>query len=218
MADKDPTSPLTNEELISIWAKAVDTQMHFNEMSVKSRQLGLTFVAAALGVAIVMMGQGRDFSLTIALGDWGVEVHVAVLLVLAALLAVLAVRRLDLDVYHRMLRGAVTFGEDLERTRLSGLLGLEKGMTQAISHYSRHSDAGVDVSASSYRYTGKNRKSAETKIRSFYRLVIWFLVIGAAVLLAVTNLQTSAHTNAAPVLATEAGSASEAGPSTDARQ
>jgi L-ribulose-5-phosphate 3-epimerase UlaE len=39
------------ENLIRIWEKAVDTQMHFNEMSVKSRQLGFTFIAAALGIA-----------------------------------------------------------------------------------------------------------------------------------------------------------------------
>ena len=47
-----PISPEQQEQYIAIWAKAVDTQMHFNEMSVKSRQLGLTFVAAALGVGI----------------------------------------------------------------------------------------------------------------------------------------------------------------------
>ena len=34
------------EIYVSIWAKAVDTQMHFNEMAVKSRQFGSAFVAA----------------------------------------------------------------------------------------------------------------------------------------------------------------------------
>lgn len=51
------------EEYIRIWAKAVDTQMHFNEMCVKSRQLGLTFIAAALGIGVVLLGQGKDYSL-----------------------------------------------------------------------------------------------------------------------------------------------------------
>jgi hypothetical protein len=32
---------------VSIWAKAVDTQMHLNEMSVKARQFGLAFVEAS---------------------------------------------------------------------------------------------------------------------------------------------------------------------------
>jgi hypothetical protein len=34
--------PTDQQEIyVSIWAKVVDTQMHFNEMSVKSRQFGL---------------------------------------------------------------------------------------------------------------------------------------------------------------------------------
>ena len=37
-----------NKLLIDIWKQAVDTQKHFNDMCVKSRQLGLTFVAASL--------------------------------------------------------------------------------------------------------------------------------------------------------------------------
>ena len=38
-----------------VWEKAVDTQMHFNEMCVKSRQLGLTFVVAALGLSVLFL-------------------------------------------------------------------------------------------------------------------------------------------------------------------
>lgn len=47
--------PEQHDRYISIWSKVIDTQMHFNEMAVKSRQLGLTFVAAALGVAVVLL-------------------------------------------------------------------------------------------------------------------------------------------------------------------
>ena len=47
---------------IKIWSKAIDTQMHFNELCVKSRQLGITFVVAALGVAIVLVSRGNDFA------------------------------------------------------------------------------------------------------------------------------------------------------------
>src|SRR5947207_4450601 len=108
-------SPSTTEKsqfdtFVTIWQKAVETQMHFNEMSVKSRQLGLTFVAAALGVAIFLFTRtdGKyDVSKTIC--GINVKFHVAVLIVLAAAMAVWAVRILDLSVYHKMLRGAVTF-------------------------------------------------------------------------------------------------------------
>ena len=113
-ADKD--------RYVEIWKKAVDTQMHFNEMSGKSRQLGLTFVAASLGVAVVVLARGDDFALVVA--SW--KVHVGVLLILAAVLALWGVRRLDLNVYHRMLRGAVTFGEDFEKNYMSKIFNLEK--------------------------------------------------------------------------------------------
>jgi hypothetical protein len=112
--------------------------MHFNEMSVKSRQLGLTFVAAALGVAIFLFTRtDGKFEVSKTICGLNVKFHVAVLIVLAAALAVWAVRILDLNVYHKMLRGAVAFGEDLEETKIKPVIGLEMGMTQAISHFSR---------------------------------------------------------------------------------
>jgi hypothetical protein len=54
---------LSNEQqeiYVSIWAKTVDTQMHFNDMCVKSRQFGLAFVAAALGLGILLLTRGQD--------------------------------------------------------------------------------------------------------------------------------------------------------------
>ncbi len=129
---------------VEIWSKAVDTQMHFNEMSVKSRQLGLTFAAAALGIGIVLMRSGNDFYLGGSILNLKVEIHISVLIFLAAAFALNAVRILDLNVYHKMLRGAVTFGEDFEQNYMKKIFELEKGMTGAISHFSRSADASVD--------------------------------------------------------------------------
>ena|SRR5665213_2969010 len=131
------------ENLIRIWEKAVDTQMHFNEMSVKSRQLGFTFIAAALGVATFLLSRGADFSILFATRYGTFNLHVSVLLITISIVAIFAIKKLDLGVYHRMLRGAVTFGEDFEENHLKKFLKLEKGMTQTISHYSRHNDAGL---------------------------------------------------------------------------
>ena len=73
---------VVDQSIISIWERAVQTQMHFNEMSVKSRQLGLTFVAAALGVAVFLFT--RDSNLNHDVTMWGrvVHFHVAVFIIL----------------------------------------------------------------------------------------------------------------------------------------
>jgi hypothetical protein len=147
------------EQYISIWAKAVDTQMHFNEMCVKSRQLGLTFVTAALGVAIVLLSRGDAFSFPIPFRGVDFQLHISVVILLGAWLALSAVRTLDLNVYHKMLRGAVTFGEDFEQHYMKQIFDLDKGMTQAISHFSRRQDAGKEIVPE----TGKYRTPARVK-------------------------------------------------------
>lgn len=176
-------SEADKDRYIEIWKKVVETQMHFNEMSVKSRQLGLTFVAASLGLAVVMIARGDDFSLHVL----GWEIHVGVLIMLAGLLALWSVRQLDLNVYHRMLRGAVTFGEDFEKNYMSTIFHLEKGMTQAISHFSRYNDATVEIKGDGYKYLGQEKKSAEKKIRRFYNIAIISITMSAFILFLVTN-------------------------------
>lgn len=183
-----PIAPQQQEQYIAIWAKAVDTQMHFNEMSVKSRQLGLTFVAAALGVGIVLLSRGDAFAFPVPIMGIDFQLHIAVVLLLGAWLALVAVRGLDLNVYHKMLRGAVTFGEDFEEQYMKQIFDLDKGMTQAISHYSRFEDANKRRSETGkYVYTGARGITAEDKIRSFYRTTIRFLLVGAFALLIITN-------------------------------
>lgn len=175
-------SPEQQQVYLAIWSKAVDTQMHFNEMSVKSRQFGLAFVAAALGLGIVLLTRGEDYVFSVdVLG--GFDLHATVFIVLAGVFALIAVRILDLNVYHKMLRGAVTFGEDFERNYMREIFDLEHGMTQAISHFSRYDDAKVVVEESGkYKYTGTKRRSALDKIKRFYNVASWTLVAAALVL------------------------------------
>jgi hypothetical protein len=63
------------EIYVSIWAKTVETQMHFNEMSVKSRQFGLAFVAAALGLGILMLSRGQEFAIEIGIRRISTSFH-----------------------------------------------------------------------------------------------------------------------------------------------
>ncbi|PWE75951.1 hypothetical protein XF30_03445 [Bradyrhizobium sp. SUTN9-2] len=191
--ENEKSSETSNEfedNLVAVWAKAVDTQMHFNEMSVKSRQLGLTFVAAALGLAVFLFSRGGSearFAFSATIRGHHFEFHVAEFIILAAAASVFAVKLLDLGVYHKMLRGAVAFGEDLEETHLRKMFGLSKGMTQAISHFSRHSDAVASIAEGQTTYSGSNRRNAEQKINGFYWTVIFALVACAVIMFVIGN-------------------------------
>lgn len=181
-----PPSLEQQEIYVSIWAKAVDTQMHFNEMSVKSRQFGLGFVTAALGLGIVLLVRRQEFSISVY-HFGGFDINATVLVVLAAAFALFAVRTLDLNVYHKMLRGAVAFGEDFEENYMKQIFDLDKGMTQAISHFSRQEDAAVVSIDKRYAYQGTSERNAFRKIRWFYRVAIGTLVASAIVLFIATG-------------------------------
>jgi len=148
-----------------IWEKAIDTQMHFNEMSVRSRQLGLSFVVAALGVVAVLLSKDDA-----RISGWGYSTHVAGPILILAAFGLYSVKRLDLGVYHRMLRGAVAFNEDLELSSMRpNLMKTKLGLTQAISLYSRYPDAD-------YPGKGPKRQSAETRVQIFYWSTIAVLI------------------------------------------
>jgi hypothetical protein len=83
-----PLSTKQQEIYVAIWAKTIDTQMHFNEMAVKSRQFGLAFVAAALGLGIALLVRGDASSIAL-LG--GFKLHMTVLIIFASALALYAV-------------------------------------------------------------------------------------------------------------------------------
>lgn len=87
-----------------------------------------------------------------------------------------------------MLRGAVTFGEDLEEKHIRHIVGLKKGMTQAISHFSRHSDAAADHgSDGSYDYVGNDRRNAGEKLEGFYNFIFGLLAFLAALVFIASN-------------------------------
>lgn len=186
MADTDELKP---EQAIEIWKRAVETQMHFNEMSTKSRQLGLTFVVAALGLAVVLLGEGKDVAFSIPICTYHLSIHVSVLIVLVSAVALYAVRTLDLGVYHRMLIGAVTFGEEFERANLVKWMQTPLGMTEFISLYSRYADAGKQGDGS---YKGTIKKSAGEKLSQFYRVCISLLLLVALCLLIFTQFEAFA--------------------------
>ena len=125
------------EHAIEIWKRTIETQMHFNEMSTRSRQLGLTLVVAALGLSAVLLGRGDEFAIVFHLGTWPIKLHAVVLILLASALGLYGVEKLDLGVYHQMLRGAVKFGEEFEQQNLVGTMQTPLSLTEFVSLYSQ---------------------------------------------------------------------------------
>ena len=119
------------------------------------------------------------------------------IIALAGIVALGAVRLLDLSVYHKMLRGAVKFGEDFEENYMKQIFALEKGMTQAITHFSQYPNAKTILQRDG-RYTyekGKGeenkRKKARDKIKWFYNILMLSLLVLAVALFFARNFSST---------------------------
>lgn len=179
--EKQPNVDILKLQL-EIWKESIAATKHFNEMSVKMRQLGLTFVVAAFALAITLLSQFPAARVSVPIGDWYYDIHLSGLIIISAALGLLVTRLLDLKVYHQMLRGSVAFTEALENESLvKQLMGTERGLAQTISYYSR------TKSSSLRKGVPPKRTTAEWKIRAFY---IWSIIFIMATGIAVTVITT----------------------------
>jgi hypothetical protein len=165
------------DHLLLAWERAIQTQMHFAELSIKTRQIGMTVVGATLGLAIVLNRSESGFTLTLH----GLTVPITSILCWTSALILYAIKILDVGVYHQMLRGAVAFNEELEEKNLLKLFGTEKGLTQAISFFSRHPDARYVEGTYSRKNEGR-RHFAGNRISLFYWLMIIALILAGLAL------------------------------------
>jgi hypothetical protein len=61
-------------------------------------------------------------------------------------------------------------------------------MTQAISHFSRHSDAAAKLDGDGqYRYSGEDRKNAGEKLKGFYNFIFGLLAFLALLVFVASN-------------------------------
>lgn len=160
------------DRLLLTWERAIVTQMHFAELSIKTRQIGMTVVGATLGLAVVLNRTDTAYRLSFAC----FTLPITAVLCWAAAAVLGAIWLLDVGVYHRMLRGAVAFNEELEEKHLRSLFGTEKGLTQAISFYSRHTDASYS-DGKYFRTHEHTRHYAGNRITHFYVVMIIVLVV-----------------------------------------
>jgi len=126
------TIPEEAELILSTWTKTVDTQMHFNEMVMKVRSLAITLLLASFGAAAYSLQTPQFLNIS------GHAVHVAAFIIAFGLVGWIALAVVDLQHFHKLLRGAVAFGMRLEKAYKEHIvLGPVMGMTTAIAEESR---------------------------------------------------------------------------------
>ena len=97
------------ENMIEIWKKIVDVQMHFNTIELQIRNFAITLVVAVLGATSIAV---KDHTSV----NWrGGELNLAPLLLSCGLIGLLAFYLMDRFWYHRLLEGAVSQGIEIEK-------------------------------------------------------------------------------------------------------
>ena len=179
---------LSNEERLAVWERSIETQMHFAELSIKMRQIGLTLAGATVALAIVLYRTNSEFSFDIA--PLCISIPAASVLCAAAALILFGAKIIDVGMYHQMLRGAVKFNELYERD-LDDLIGWRSGLTESISAHSRHESPELLTDRDDHQniWTGSTKKPslAGNKISWFYHVSIAALILAAGFLAVVDN-------------------------------
>jgi hypothetical protein len=96
--------------VVQRWRTVIDTQMHFNDMLMRTRTAGVSIVITVFGAAAVGLAQypGRLISMP------GATIHVAAIVIIFGLLLLAALFVMDYFYFYRMLIAVVRHGEEME--------------------------------------------------------------------------------------------------------
>lgn len=109
-----PTSTSANEEAkaaLEQWKVLIQTQIHFNDMILRTRSLVVTVVLAAYGAAAASFAQLPDKYVVTTFGFF----HVSVAITSFAICLLIAFFALDYFYYHKLLMSAVGYCEEVEQ-------------------------------------------------------------------------------------------------------
>jgi|GEM_PF-5596336 len=119
---------------LKAWEKTIEVQEHFNDIGLRIRNLFVTLLAATIAVAGYGIKAVQGPSTSVPLNAL-ILPYMPVITLLGLFICV-AFWFLDRLWYHRLLRGAVAVGEDLEKRLAKSGIG-DIGLTTRISHESR---------------------------------------------------------------------------------
>lgn len=150
MTDHDLTSTT-----IEVWKKIIDVQMHFNDLCLRIRALALTALTFTYGATFVTLEKAIPIKFPSVHGKHSPATIVA----LIGLILWIAFWFIDAHWYHRLLRGAVAEGKELEA--ILGKHGIYANLTVEIEKASQiHNFPKLGI---------KNKKiRAGTKLNYFY--------------------------------------------------
>ena len=121
---------MTDDEkaILEVWKVTIDVQKHFNDLSMRVRNIAITVLGAFLAAA----GYALQDQATVTL--LGSSFSLTAWILVAAIICWSAFYLMDLHWYHRLLRGAVKHGKSVERA-LEGRIPVI-GLTQTIERAS----------------------------------------------------------------------------------
>lgn len=152
---------VSQEDLMKMWEKTVDVQMHFNDLQLRIRNFAILIVSAFVG------GFGVALKENYLVEIHGTAIPVASLLFFVAALIWLAFYLMDTLWYHPLLMGAVEHGRLLEE-KMRQQTGLP-GLTETIKLKSPTKVFGFEV-------------HSKHKAKWFYFSIFVFLIVMATLL------------------------------------
>lgn len=127
MSSNDGPDPIA---LVNRWRACIDTQMHFNDMLLRTRAAAMSIVIAVFGGSAVAL---ERFPQNLTLFP-GVGVPMAAIVMFFGLLLLFSVFVLDFFYYYRMLIAVVERTEEVENESRSTGAKIELSLTGAISN------------------------------------------------------------------------------------
>jgi len=179
--------PLSDDDkmklAIDAWKQSIEVQQHFNEICMKIRNFYISFVSALLAlIGVVVSGIDDPFFVL-----WEYDVHIALPILFAAIIATYLFYFVDLHWYHRLLKGAVRNALEIEKRYKSEVVGLQ--LTTLIGR-----ESPIDVSSNwpignwlfwifgilfgaDDRVRKKNEVHSDAKIGIFYKSISWIFIV-----------------------------------------
>lgn len=113
---------------IEVWKVALKTQMHFNDLLIKTRTTVASIILAIFGASAIALKDEVQFRVEI----FDFRCHISVIILVIGLCFLIAQFILDYFYYFRLLLGAVKFTTDLDED-YPELFGLTTSITKSIS-------------------------------------------------------------------------------------